>query len=180
MLPFCNRLHFHVLICMAYSLSWFPVFLLFSGLVVLPGCLAALIVRRSGAGLRTALWSQVGCMVAFLSCCWVLSHNQVHITHDSLTLQAGPYQTAVSSLSAADTQVSVVSAQQLGEFQPASVVNGILLPEYQVGWFRLANDQLAFVMFIGEVAEVSIVKTANTIALISGNVHQATVAQVEP
>lgn len=102
------------------------------------------------------------------------------MTHDSLTLQAGPYQTAVSSLSAADTQVSVVSAQQLGEFQPASVVNGILLPEYQVGWFRLANDQLAFVMFIGEVAEVSIVKTANTIALISGNVHQATVAQVEP
>lgn len=110
----------------------------------------------------------------------MLSHNQVQITQDALTLQAGPYRTAVGSLSAADTQVNIVSAQQLGDFTPTHVVNGILLPDYKVGWFRLANDQLAFVMFIGEVAEVSIVKTANTIALISGNVHQATVAQVEP
>ena len=180
MLPFCNRLHFHVLICMAFSLSWFPVFLLFSGLVVLPGCLAVLVVRRVGSGVRTALWSQLACMAAFLGSCWVLSHNQVQITQDALTLQAGPYRTAVGSLSAADTQVNIVSAQQLGDFTPTHVVNGILLPDYKVGWFRLANDQLAFVMFIGEVAEVSIVKTANTIALISGNVHQATVAQVEP
>lgn len=157
---------------MVYSLSWLPVFLLFSGLVALPACLAILIVRRIGGGLRTALWSQVGCMVTFLGCCWVLSQNQVQIHQDSLTLQAGPYQTAVGSLSDANTQVNVVPAQQLGDFKPTHVVNGILLPNYQVGWFRLANDQLAFVMLIGEVAEVSVVKSATTIALVSGNLHQ--------
>lgn len=161
---------------MMLSIGGWPVLLLFALCVLLPACISVLLWRIRPQQLRLLLWSQLGFSALFFCSCWVISQNQVVMSNDALTLQAGWYHTSMKPMSASNTLVSVVSAGDLGQFQPTQAVNGIHLPHYQVGWFRLANQELAFVMLIGDVAEVSIVRAAGSVALVGGNLHQTNAA----
>jgi hypothetical protein len=94
------------------------------------------------------------------------------MTEHSLQLKAGLYQTNIDDIHSAQSKVSVVFCDELGEFKPQVAVNAINLPNYKVGWFRLANQQMAFVMLIGDIDRVTVVSTKSSIALLSGDINR--------
>ncbi|MCA1930662.1 hypothetical protein [Rheinheimera sp.] len=94
------------------------------------------------------------------------------MTDQALELKAGLYQTKIEDIHSAQSKVSVLFCDELGEFKPVVAVNAINLPNYKVGWYRLANQQTAFVMLIGDIEKVTVVSTKHAIALISGDINR--------
>lgn len=144
---------------MMIHIGVWPVFVMFVCFVVVPAVMALGVWWLHRHHLKSLLWAQLGFTSLFLVGCWLLSQNSVQLKGDALTLQAGVYKTSVPALSASHNKVAVVGFTELGDFTPKDAVDGIRLPSYQVGWFRLSNDDVAFVMLIGEVAKVSIVRS---------------------
>ncbi len=151
------------------DLSWQLYLLLFSVVVMLPCIAVFLLCRIYKKALQPSLWSLVGFGSLFLWLSWSLSHNAIVLEGSQLTLKAGFYQASFKDLSRAGTGIEVLGRAELGDFAPSVAVNALQLPSYQVGWFRLKNQQLAFVMLIGDSQEVSLVRAGNQLALVGGN-----------
>ncbi len=152
-----------------YEIGWQLYLLLFCGVVMVPclGIWALCRVRRWPV--RTALWSLVAATTTFMTLTWAISSNSVILAENQLALKAGFYQTQINNIDLASSAINILPANQLGEFAPLVAVNGIRLPDYQVGWYLLQNRKLAFVMLIGPQEEVSLVRSGDMTAVVGGN-----------
>lgn len=156
----------------ALGIGWQLYVILFSLMVFVPLLLAMVLLIVNRLWLKPVLWSVLGCVSSFLMTAWWLSDNKVQFVENSLYIQAGFYQAMIPDLTLPDCSINVFSQAELGSFTPKVAVNGIHLPNYRVGWYRLQNNELAFVMLIGDYQEVTVVKTPTIIAVVSGDIHR--------
>lgn len=154
------------------DIGWQLYLILFSLTVVLPAAIGLILYRLNQSWLKPLLWSVLSCTAVFLWTAWWLNDNSIHIRDNSMLLQAGFYQATVTDLSLPQSAIDVMPQEELGLYTPDVAVNGINLPEYQVGWYLLANRKLAFVMLIGDPSEVTVVNTPSITAVVGGNIHQ--------
>lgn len=155
-----------------FDIGWQLYLMLFSVMVLIPAIIGLVLLTVNKNWLKPVLWSALGSTCVFLWTAWWVNHNKVFIHDHSMLLQAGFYQTTVSDLSLPQSAINVMPPNELGVYTPSVAVNGINLPEYQVGWYLLANRQVAFVMLIGSPAEVTVVSTPTMTAVVGGNIHQ--------
>jgi len=154
------------------GIGWQLYVILFGLMVFVPLLLALVLLIINRLWLKPVLWSVLGCVSGFLLTAWWLSDNKVQFIENSLHIQAGFYQTTIPDLTLPDCSINVFTQAELGPFTPKVAVNGIHLPNYRVGWYRLQNNELAFVMLIGDYQEVTVVKTPTMIAVVSGDIHR--------
>ena len=155
-----------------FCVGWQVYLLLFLLMVVLPSLLAMGLYRFKPHLLKPMLWSLLGLTSGFLWLSWALSHNQIWVFENRLEFKAGFYTATANGFTLPESNISVLDRRELGPFSPETPVNGIHLPGYKVGWFRLENQKLAFVMLIGEHDEITVVRTPNMIAIISGDIQR--------
>ncbi len=156
-----------------WHLSWQLYLILFTAMVFSPAIAGIAVYYWNRKLLKPVLWWVLGCTGAFLWTSWWVGHNQIAVSGNSLTVRAGFYQTVINDYSTASRDIEVRSKYNLGGFTPNVAVDGINLPEYQVGWYLLENRKLAFVMLIGQSDEVSVVDTPSMTAIVSGNIRKA-------
>lgn len=154
------------------EIGWHLYALLFILCILLPAVVLGLLVHFKPGWLRQSLWLFSLCSLGFLVLSLKFSDNTLLMTEHSLQLNAGLYQTKIDDIHSAQSKVSVVFCEELGEFKPEVAVNAINLPNYKVGWFLLANQQMAFVMLIGDIDRVTVVSTKSSIALLSGDINR--------
>ncbi|MBU1436916.1 MAG: hypothetical protein KJ930_04125 [Gammaproteobacteria bacterium] len=154
------------------GIGWQLYVTLFGLMVFVPSLLALVLLIINRRWLKTALWSVLSCTTAFLLTSWWVSDNKVQFVENNLQIQAGFYQTTITDLSLPETSIDVLTATELGPLTPKNAVNGIHLPNYRVGWYRLQNNELAFVMLIGDYREVTVVRTRTMMAIVSGDIHR--------
>ncbi len=155
-----------------FDIGWQLYLILFSLMVLVPAVIGLVLLAVNKNWLKPVLWSALSCTCAFLWTAWWFNHNQVFIQDNSMLLQAGFYQTTVNDLSLPQSAINVIPQNELGVYKPDVAVNGINLPEYQVGWYLLENRKVAFVMLIGSPLEVTVVDTPSMTAVVGGNIHQ--------
>ena len=156
----------------ALGIGWQLYLTLFGLMVFVPSMLALVLLIMNRKWLKPVLWSVLGFTGTFLLTAWWVSDNKVQFVDNNLHIQAGFYQTTITDLTQPDCSIDVLIHDELGPFTPKVAVNGIHLPNYRVGWYRLHNGELAFVMLIGDSQEVTVVKTPNMIAIVSGDIHR--------
>jgi hypothetical protein len=154
------------------EIGWHLYALLFVGCILLPAIVLSVLLYFKPLWLRQSLWLFSFCCLCFLSLSLKFSDNTMLMTDQALELKAGLYQTKIEDIHSAQSKVSVLFCDELGEFKPVVAVNAINLPNYKVGWYRLANQQTAFVMLIGDIEKVTVVSTKHAIALISGDINR--------
>jgi hypothetical protein len=154
------------------EIGWHLYAVLFLVCILLPALVLSALVYVKPAWLRQSLWLFSLCSLCFLVLSLKFSDNTLLMTEQSLELKAGLYQTKIDDIHSAQSKISVLFCHELEEFKPVMAVNAINLPNYKVGWYRLANQQTAFVMFIGDTDKVTVVNTKNAIALISGDINR--------
>lgn len=154
------------------EIGWHLYALLFFFCILLPALVLCALVYVKPIWLRQALWAFSLCSLCFLVLSLKFSDNSLLMTDSALELRAGLYQTRIDDIHSAQSKVSVVFCDELGEFKPVVAVNAINLPNYKVGWFKLVNQQTAFVMLIGDIDKVTVVSTKNATALISGDINR--------
>lgn len=154
------------------EIGWHLYALLFILCILLPALVLWALVYFKPLWLRQSLWAFSLCSLSFLVLSLTFSHNRLLMNGNSLELTAGLYQTKIDDIHSAQSKVAVIFCEELGEFKPEVAVNAINLPNYKVGWFRLANQQMAFVMLIGDIDRVTVVSTKNAIALLSGDINR--------
>jgi len=162
------------------GVGWQFYLLLFLLMVALPSVLAIGLCRFKPKLLKPVLWSLLSLTSGFLWLSWALSHNQVWVFENRLEFKAGFYHAKVTGLTLPESNISVLESSELGLFTPDSVVNGIHLPGYKVGWYLLQNQKLAFVMLIGDHQEITLVRTPGMIALISGDLQRVAMIASHP
>jgi len=156
----------------ALEIGWQFYVTLFVLMVLVPTLLAMVVLVIYRRWLKPMLWSVLSVTGAFLLTAWWVSDNRVQFVENSLHIQAGFYQTTIADLSLPDSSIDVFNQAELGSFTPIVAINGIHLPQYRVGWYRLQNNDLAFVMLIGDHPEVTVVKTPTRTAIVSGDIHR--------
>ncbi len=152
-----------------FEISWQLYLLLFCCVVGVPVISIWSWCHWAKRPLKPALWSLVGSTAVFMGLTWAISSNSVTIEENHLALKAGFYQAHIDNISLASSAVHIMPLDQLGEYTPEIAVNGIRLPGYQVGWYLLHNRKLAFVMLIGSLDEVSLVRSGDMTAVVGGN-----------
>jgi hypothetical protein len=156
----------------ALGIGWQLYLTLFGLMVFVPALLALVLLILNRQWLKPVLWSVLSCTGAFLLTAWWVSDNKVQFVENNLHIHAGFYHTTITDLSLPETSINVFTQTELGPFTPKVAINGIHLPNYRVGWYRLQNNELAFVMLIGEYHEVTVVKTPTMIAIVSGDIQR--------
>lgn len=172
MILFCYFVFLSCEVMTVLEIGWQLYLILFGLMVFVPALLASILLMLNRQWLKPILWSMLGFTSSFLLTAWWVSDNQVQFVENSLHIQAGFYQTTIADLSLPECTIDVLSQDELGSFTPKHAVNGIHLPNYRVGWYRLQNNELAFVMLIGESPEITVVKTPTMTAIVSGDIHR--------
>lgn len=157
---------------MSFELGLLPLVILAIFLILLPAVAGRWLYSRRPEWLKRLVWLQLGFTAVFFYTSWRISQNWVVLQQDMLTISAGLYQTHVTGLSDVSTQVQVIKPSELGDYAPQAAINGIRLPNYQVGWFKLSNEKSAFVMLIGEQREVSVVEKNGLVTILGGNINR--------
>jgi hypothetical protein len=171
-IQFYNFVFFYCEVMTTLGIGWQLYITLFGLMVLVPSLLAFVLLISNRRWLKPVLWSVLGFTGAFLLTAWWVSDNKVQFVDNSLHIHAGFYQTTIPDLSLPDSSINVFTQAELGLFTPKIVINGIHLPNYRVGWYRLQNNELAFVMLIGDYQEVTVVKTPTMIAIVGGDIHR--------
>lgn len=159
-------------------MGWQLYLLLFMLMVLLPMLVATCFYLYKPQWLQQILWGLLACTSGCLWLSWSLSQNYIRIYDHYVEFKAGFYQVQLTGLTAADSQIKVLPQTELGDYQPKVNVNAINLPGYRVGWFLLQNNQLAFVMLIGDHSEITVLQTVGNTALVSGNIQQ--ISEIRP
>ena len=154
------------------EIGWHLYALLFTLCILLPALILWALVYFKPAWLRQSLWAFSLCSLGFLILSLKFSDNTLLMTDTALELRAGLFQTKIDDIHSAQSKVAVMFCDELGEFKPVAAINAIHLPNYKVGWYRLANQQTAFVMLIGDIDRVTVVSTKTAIALLSGDINR--------
>lgn len=123
--------------------------------VVLPVCItgiAVFLVNRammlSVTGVVTAL-----SVVIFSAFAWLLLRNEISLDGRALTVKAAFYERSVNRNDVVWSDSRYIDISREPEFVPRVRLNGIGLPGYQAGWFRLANGNRVFLLkTVGPVA----------------------------
>jgi len=171
-IQFYNFVFFYCEVMTTLGIGWQLYITLFGLMVLVPSLLAFVLLISNRRWLKPVLWSVLSFIGAFLLTAWWVSDNKVQFVDNSLHIHAGFYQTTIPDLSLPDSSINVFTHAELGLFTPKIVINGIHLPNYRVGWYRLQNNELAFVMLIGDYQEVTVVKTPTMIAIVGGDIHR--------
>ena len=95
---------------------------------------------------------------------WALGRRSLIITDSELQLRAGFYRAKVPLSQLRVDEASVVSLFERGDLGPRWRTNGIRLPGYRVGWFRLRNGDRAL-LYLTDVTRVTRLPTAKGFVL---------------
>ena len=76
----------------------------------------------------------------------LMTRNEIIFDDDTLRIRAGFYSHSVSRTAIDWQQSRIVDFKRQSDLKPGLRVNGIGLPGYQAGWFKLANGSRAFVL----------------------------------
>jgi len=85
-------------------------------------------------------------VILFAAFVWFLSRNEIMLDAQALTVRAAFYERTVSRADIDWTESRFIDAARDSGLTPRVRVNGIGLPGYRAGWFRLANGARAFVL----------------------------------
>lgn len=163
-----------------FYVDWQLYVQLFSLVVILPSLLAIGVFRFKPHWLKPMLWLLLSCTSGYLWLSWTLSQNQIWVFENHIEFKAGFYHASLKGLTLPESNIRVLETDELEHFSPDITVNGINLPGYKVGWFRLKNQQLAFIMLIGDSQEVTLVKTPEMTAIISGDIQRVGMIAGQP
>ena len=95
---------------------------------------------------------------------WALGRRSLIITDSELQLRAGFYRAKVPLSQLRVDEASVVSLFERGDLGPQWRTNGIRLPGYRAGWFRLRNGDSAL-LYLTDVTRVTRLPTAKGFVL---------------
>lgn len=145
------------------TVSW--TVLLCLGLPMALTLVTMLAVRADAAGVAkmTVIVAALAAPVA-IALLWNLSRNELRVAGDNVEIKAGLYRLTLARADLDFAQSRVVDRKGLRELSPAWRTNGIALPGYQAGWFKLRNGAKAFHLVTGPV--VLAVPTARGIWLV--------------
>jgi hypothetical protein len=163
-----------------FFVGWQLYVLLFALMVVLPSFLVMGLYRFKPMWLKPMLWLLLGLTSGYLWLSWSVSQNQIWVFENRLELKAGFFRASLNGLTLPESNISVLETAELGHFSPETVVDGFNLPGYKVGWYRLQNQQLAFIMLIGEHQEITLVRTPEMVAIISGDIQRVGMIAGQP
>ncbi len=110
---------------------------------------AAWLLSRKISPTLIAIVSVVG-GVMFAASLTVLLRNDISLTGQSLSVQAGFYRRSVDKVDIVWTDARLIDAAAVPELTPRVRTNGIDLPGYQAGWFILKNGTRAFLLVTGK------------------------------
>ncbi len=79
----------------------------------------------------------------FVWSAWGASHSSINITNDSLTVRIPLYGRVVAIANVSPERARVLSFEESQEVKSATRTNGIGLPGYAAGWFKLPNGSRA-------------------------------------
>lgn len=119
--------------------------------VVLPVLITAVALQLGARSLASGPLAGVALtgLLLFVGVGWWMWRTQIVLDDEYLRISAGLYSKQVPR-SAIDWQNShVVDFSRRPEFRPGLRTNGVGLPGYQVGWFRLKNGTRAFLVLTG-------------------------------
>jgi hypothetical protein len=98
---------------------------------------------------------------------WAISRRSLVLTDSELQLRAGFYKTTVRIGQIRVDQAEEVSLFQRTEYAPRWRTNGIKLPGYRVGWFRLRNGDKAMLYLTNPFKVTRLPTTAGYVMLLS-------------
>lgn len=125
------------------SLVWAFVFV-----VVLPVLTTWVAVFFANRALTVTVTGAVTALsvVLFAAFAWFLLRNEIVLDTQSLTVRAAFYERSVSRDDIDWNESRFIDTAGDSKLRPRVRVNGIGLPGYRAGWFRLANGARAFVL----------------------------------
>ncbi len=85
-------------------------------------------------------------VILFAALAWFLSRNEIMLDGQALTVRAAFYERSVNRADIDWNESHFIDAARDSGLAPRVRVNGIGLPGYRAGWFRLANGARAFVL----------------------------------
>lgn len=115
------------------------------GVPMLITAAALLMMRGDGALKWSLLIGALSAPVAF-GLLWSMARSEVRLSGEALELKAGPYSTRVNLVDLNLDQATLVSPSERGGHDPSWRQNGIALPGYRAGWFKLKNGDRAFLL----------------------------------
>jgi len=154
-----------------FDLGWQLYLGLMVVLLLLPALGLAVVYFFHPRSLRLCLWTMALSCLLFLGLCLKLNDNTIQLTDQTLELRAGLYQMRIDNLHSAHSKMMLRFCDELAEFEPVELISGISLPHYKVGWYTLANQQQAFVMIIGQVDRVTVIRTDDSVTLVGGDLN---------
>lgn len=85
-------------------------------------------------------------VVVFAAFVYFLLRNEIFLDDKALTVKAAFYERSVNLAEIKWADSRIIDHAREPELMPATRVNGIGLPGYQAGWFRLQNGTRAFLL----------------------------------
>ncbi len=85
-------------------------------------------------------------VVLFVGLAYTMMRNEISLDAQTLTVKAGFYERIVSRADIVWAESRVIDGSQEPDLWPRVRVNGVGLPGYQAGWFRLASGARVFLL----------------------------------
>lgn len=105
--------------------------------------------------------------LVYIGLALVVGTNEIQNTDGALEFKAGFYSYTLSRSELENAEVIHTNRNELGEQAVKIRTNGIGLFGYNVGWFRLKNGADAFVMFVGNNEDVTLIKSKRNVILVN-------------
>jgi hypothetical protein len=110
---------------------------------------AAMLISRGDGLLKWSLIIGLLAAPVGLGLLWNMSRNEVRVAGDSLEIRAGFYSHRVRLRELKPEEAILLPGDRQGAHQPRWRQNGIGLPGYRAGWFKLRNGATAFLLMTG-------------------------------
>lgn len=85
----------------------------------------------------------VALMLVFVWSAWGASHSSIKITNDSITVRIPMFGRVIPIANAIADRARVLSIEESADVNSATRTNGVGLPGYAAGWFKLPNGTRA-------------------------------------
>jgi hypothetical protein len=92
-------------------------------------------------------------------------HSAVEINAQGLWIRGGVYSRKIEKGSVLQEKIRVVDLLSSPEYLPKKRLNGLGLPKYKMGWFRLQNGEKALV-FLSDTGGAVLIPTSNGYSLL--------------
>ena len=135
--------------------------------------------ERSRAQLPGLMFMIALVAAAFALMWWALHRRSVTVTDSEVTIRAGFYGRTLPRRSLLMDKAEEVSLLDRREFAPRLRTNGISLPGFRAGWFRLRNNEKALVLLTNPFG-VTYVPTSEGYALLISSTTLLAALQTPP